>query len=205
MRREFLSGLILGAGSSIRLGRPKQLLPFKGTTLLGWAVAQAEGASALNEVIVVLGGAADEVRQQVQFRRAKVVENPLFGEGCASSYRAGIAALDPRAESMIILLGDQPGVDQGVIDRVAEAWRREGGRIVLASYQGRRGHPMLFSRELFDQLIGLHGDKAAWKLVDRHPEWVREVAFDRSFPEDVDTWEDYETLLQYQQRKEAGR
>lgn len=108
MTRRFLSGLILGAGGSTRLGQPKQLLPFQGTTLLGWVVAQAEGATALDEVVVVLGRAAEEIRSRMAFGRARVVENPVFGEGCSSSYRAGIGALDRRAEAVMVLLGDQP-------------------------------------------------------------------------------------------------
>jgi molybdenum cofactor cytidylyltransferase len=191
--RPFVSGLVLGAGGSARLGQPKQLLPFEGTTLLGWVVAQAEGAAALDEVIVVLGRAAEEIRSRVAFGRAMVVENPVFGEGCSSSYRAGIGALDPRAEAVMVLLGDQPGVDRAIIERVAEDWRKDGGRIVLASYRGKRGHPMLFARDLFDALVGLRGDKAAWKILDAHPEWVREVPVDCALPADVDTWADYES------------
>ena len=192
MTRPFVSGLILGAGGSTRLGQPKQLLPFRGTTLLGWVVREAEGTAALDEVVVVLGRAAEEIRRRVAFGRARVVENPVFGEGCSSSYRAGIGALDQRAEAVMVLLGDQPGVDRAIIERVAEGWRREGGWIVLASYRGKRGHPMLFTRDLFDALVGLQGDKAAWKILDAHPEWVREVPLDRPLPADVDTWADYE-------------
>ena len=192
MTRPFVSGLILGAGGSTRLGRPKQLLPFRGTTLLGWVIGEAEGAAALDEVVVVLGRAAEEIRGRVAFDRATVVENPIFGEGCSSSYRAGIGALDPRAEAVMVLLGDQPRVDRAIIERVAKAWRRDGGRIVLALYRGKRGHPMLFTRDLFDTLVGLQGDKAAWKILDAHPEWVREVPLDRPLPADVDTWADYE-------------
>ena len=95
----------------------------------------------------------------------------------------------------MVLLGDQPGVDSTVIDQVAEDWRTQGGRIALTSYRGRRGHPMVFARELFDHLRQLSGDKAAWKILDAHPHWVRDVAVDHAFPEDVDTRQDYETLL----------
>lgn len=189
--KKFISGLVLGAGASSRFGQPKQLLPFKGGTLLGWVINQAERAVGLDELIVVLGRAADEIREKVVFGNAKVVENPVFGEGCASSYRAGIGALDPRSDAIMILLGDQPGVDPETINRVADEWRQGGGQIALASYQGRKGHPMLFARPLFDKLVDLHGDKAAWKLVDANPELVRVVPFDRPFPEDINTEEDF--------------
>ena len=193
--QKFLSGLILAAGTSSRMGQPKQLLPFRGTILLDWVMAQAESASALDEVIVVLGRAADEILPRLRNTRAKVIVNPVFTEGCSGSYKAGMATIDPRAEAVMVLLGDQPGVDSTVLDQVAEDWRMQGGRIALTSYRGRRGHPMVFAHELFDHLRQLSGDKAAWKILDAHPNWVRDVAVDRAFPEDVDTQQDYETLL----------
>src|SRR5262245_27846689 len=120
MNRKFVSGLVLGAGASSRFGQPKQLLPFRGSTLLGWVINQAELATGLDEVVVVLGRAADEIRERVVFGNARVVENPVFGSGCASSYRAGIAALDPRSDAIMILLGDQPGVDPESVDRLGD-------------------------------------------------------------------------------------
>jgi molybdenum cofactor cytidylyltransferase len=199
--RKFISGLVLGAGASSRFGAPKQLLPFKGTTLLGWIINQAEQAKGLDEVVVVLGRAADEIREQVDLSGVKVVENPVFGEGCASSYRAGIGALDPRSDAIMIILGDQPGVGPETITRLADEWRQGDGQIALASYRGRKGHPMLFAKMLFDQLVGLHGDKAAWKLVDANPDWVRVIAFDHPFPEDIDTMEDFRREITEQTEK----
>jgi molybdenum cofactor cytidylyltransferase len=193
--RKFISGLVLGAGASSRFGQPKQLLPFRGTTLLGWVVNQAERATGLDEVIVVLGRAAHEIREKVVFGNAKVVENPIFGEGCASSYRVGIGALDPRSDAIMILLGDQPGVDPETINRVAHEWRRGDGQIALASYRGRKGHPMVFAGQFFDKLVGLHGDKAAWKLVDANPDLVRVVPFDLPFPADINTPEDFQRAV----------
>src|SRR5262245_17828922 len=192
--RQFISGLVLGAGASSRFGQPKQLLSFRGATLLGGVVNQAERATGLDEVVVVLGRAADEIREKVVFGNAKVVENPVFGEGCASSYRVGIGALDARSDAIMIILGDQPGIEPDTINRVADEWRRGDGQIALASYQGRKGHPMLFGRPMFDKLIGLHGDKAAWKLVDANPDLVRVVPFDFPFPEDINTLEDFQRI-----------
>ena len=192
--KRFISGLILGAGASSRMGQPKQLLPFKGTTLLGWVTSQAEMAAELDEVVVVLGRAGDEIRRLVEFGRARLIDNPIFGEGCASSYKAGIGALDPKSDAIMILLGDQPGVGPETIDRVASEWRQADSDIALCSYRGRKGHPMIFARPLFQELVGLHGDKAAWKLVDKNPNAVHEIEFDRPFPDDIDTLEDFEKL-----------
>ena len=193
--QKFISGLILAAGTSSRMGQPKQLLPFRGTILLDWVMAQAESASALDEVMVVLGRAADEIRPRLRTTRAKVIINPVFTEGCSGSYKTGMATIDPRAEAVMVLLGDQPGVDSAVINQVAEDWRTRGSRIALTAYRGRRGHPMVFARELFEQLRQLSGDKATWKILDAHPDWVRDVAVDRAFPEDIDTRQDYEARL----------
>ena len=191
----FVSGLILAAGGSTRLGQPKQLLPFRGRTLLGWVVSQVVSAASLDEVVVVLGGAAVEVRPRVEFGRARVVENPAFREGCASSYGAGIAALDPRSEAVAVLLGDQPGIEAAVIDRVVGIWRQGGKAVVVASYEERLGHPIVFGQEMFSRLVGLKGDKAAWKLLAAHPEWVRTLEVDRPLPVDVNTRQDYQSAV----------
>src|SRR6185369_6920057 len=121
--RQFISALILGAGASQRLGPPKQLLPYRDTTMLGWVVQQAQSATGIDEVIVVLGRAADEVRERVAFGTARVVENKLFTEGCSSSYRAGLRAVNPESQAIMIILSDQPGITPEVIDTLAEEWR----------------------------------------------------------------------------------
>jgi molybdenum cofactor cytidylyltransferase len=193
--RAFVTGLVLAAGASKRLGQPKQLLPMGSTTLLGRVLAEARAATALDEVIVVLGGAATEIHQRVDLTGVKVVENPEFGEGCAASYRTGLAAVDPRAEAVAVLLGDQPGADHAVIDTAVEAWRRTRERILLVSYRGREGHPLIFAQPLFGRLAALHGDKAAWKIVDAHRDWIGTVPVDRPAPRDINTWPEYEAVL----------
>ena len=192
--RKFISGLILGAGASQRLGPPKQLLPYRGTTMLGWVLDQAQRATGLDEVVVVLGRAADEIRERVEFGAARVVENPVFAEGCSSSYRAGIAALDQQSEAIMIILGDQPGITPEIINSLADGWRGGDAPIALCSYRGRKGHPMIFARSMFEQLEGLHGDKAAWKLVDANAARVLEVNFSLPYPDDINTPEDFARL-----------
>jgi molybdenum cofactor cytidylyltransferase len=163
--------------------------------MLGRVVSEACAATALDQVVVVLGGGAAEVRRQVSLGTATVVENEAFTEGCASSYRTGLGAVNERAEAVAVLLGDQPGVDRAVIDLTVEAWRRAPSPIMLVSYRGRLGHPLIFARSLFEPLAALRGDKAAWKLVDAHPDWTRSMAVDRPSPRDVNTWEEYQALF----------
>src|SRR3989441_11823508 len=123
--RPFVSGLVLAAGASTRLGQPKQLLPFGSTPLLGHVRSQVR-AAALDEVVVVIGAAAAAEVRRIDFVGVKLVENPDFGEGCSSSYRTGIGALDPRAEAVAILLGDSPALGYAVIDTRSE--ERRGGK-----------------------------------------------------------------------------
>ena len=196
--RKFISGLILGAGASQRFGEPKQLLPFAGTTLLAWVVAQAQRADTLDETVVVLGRSAAEIRARVDFGNARVLENPVFTEGCASSYRAGIAGINSRSDAIMIILGDQPGITPEIINRLAHEWRESDAPIGICSYEGRKGHPLIFARPLFDQLETLHGDKAAWKLVDANASAVLEVPLALPFPEDINTREDFERIVSAQ-------
>ncbi len=106
--RPFTAGLVLAAGGSRRLGRPKQLLPYGGRTLLDHALDTAR-ACAFDQLLCAIGGSAEEVREGVDLSGAEVVVNPGFGAGCSSSIAVAMAALDPRAEVLVLLLGDQPG------------------------------------------------------------------------------------------------
>jgi molybdenum cofactor cytidylyltransferase len=189
-----VSGLILAAGTSSRLGQQtKQLLPWHDTTMLGWVVRRVE-ASLLDEVLVVVGHEAEEIRRHVVLQRARFVEAPDFHEGCTSSIRAGLEALHPQSAAVVLILGDQPGIERETIAALVEGWRRMQTPVVRVSYRGRSGHPMLFTKALFGQLKALHGDKGVWKLCDAHSEWVREIEVDRPFPGDVNTWKDYARL-----------
>lgn len=181
--------VVLGAGSSRRLGRPKQTLPLGDTTLLGWVVADVESSS-LDEVVVVVGGSEDDARAGLRLTRARVVSNAAYATGCASSLLAGLDAAGD-CDALMLVLGDMPGVDAGVLDAVRADWERHRPWAAVTDYRGRPGHPFVFSADAFPTLRGLHGDKAVWKILDRQPERVRRIAVDRPLPADVDTWQDY--------------
>jgi molybdenum cofactor cytidylyltransferase len=187
-------GVVLGAGRSSRFGAPKQLLPFEDTTLLGQAVSNAN-ASNLDRIVVVLGRASEELRASVDFGRAVVVENTAYGTGCASSLLAGMDAAGEDCEALMLLLGDQPGVRPEFIDFALAEWRRERPWASVTSYREKLGHPFIFAREAFDDLRGLHGDKAVWKLIEAYPDRVLRVEIEAALPPDVDTPEDYEMAL----------
>ena len=185
-------GIVLGAGSSRRMGRPKQTLALGDTTLLGWVLRDAEDSS-LDRVVLVLGGAADEARAAVTPRRARIADNGAYGEGCASSLLAGLDAAGA-CDAVMLLLGDMPGVDAEVIDEARRHWETHRPWGLVTRYEDGLGHPFVFAAAAFPALRGLHGDKAVWKLLDRHPELVREVRVARPLPRDVDTPEDYEAV-----------
>lgn len=189
----FVTGLVLAAGGSRRLGEPKQLLPYGSGTLLDHTLETAR-ASGFDQLIVALGGSSAEVRRRVDLSGADAVENPDFGEGCSSSIAAGLRAIDPRSDLMVLMLGDQPGVTPDVI-RALIAGTDDGTILAACLYDDGRGHPLAFGRELFGELRELHGDKAVWKLMDRRAGEVVDVRVPGPIPPDINTREDYEGVL----------
>ena len=188
----FVAGLVLAAGGSSRLGRPKQTLPYRDSTLLGHVLDCAR-ACGFDQLVVALGAAADEVRKQVDLTGTTAVENPSYDEGCSSSIAAALPALDPAADVLVLMLGDQPGVGPTVVRTLLA--RQGAAPIAVSRYEDGRGHPFAFRRELFAELGDLHGDKAVWKLLERRAADVAEVQVPGRVPPDVDTWADYEALV----------
>ena len=187
----FVTGLVLAAGGSSRLGQPKQLLPYGDATLLDHVLGVAR-ACRFDQLVCVIGGAAEDIRSTVGFEGVEVVENPEFGEGCSSSIAAALGAVDPRCDVLVLMLGDQPGVTPTAVRTLLA--RRHGGTIAVSRYDDGIGHPVAFTREVFGDLASLHGDKGVWKLIERRAGEVIEVHQHGSIPPDVDTWEDYEGL-----------
>ena len=118
-----VTGLVLAAGGSERLGQPKQLLPYGSGTLLDHVLGTARSCG-FDQLLCVVGGAADAVRESVDFEGIEVVENPEFGEGCSSSIAAALGAVDPRCEVLVLMLGDQPGVTAETVRDAARGPRR---------------------------------------------------------------------------------
>ena len=192
MPTDFTCGLVLGAGGSKRLGRPKQTLPFRDGTLLGHVVGVARECD-FDQLVVAIGGAADEVRASVDLSGAEVVVNDAYGEGCSSSIAAALSAVDERCDVLVLMLGDQPGVGPTVVRTLLA--RLGEAPMAVARYEDGRGHPFAFRRSMFPELASLHGDKAVWKLLEARADSVAEVRVPGTLPPDVDTWEDYEALV----------
>jgi molybdenum cofactor cytidylyltransferase len=182
-----ISGLVLAAGGSRRLGRPKQLLPYAGGTLLGHVVDVARSCD-FDQLVVVVGGAAD-VRSEVDLDGAEVVVNDAYGAGCSSSIAAALDVV--RGDVLVLMLGDQPGVTAETVHALLAG--RGDATLAVCRYDDGRGHPIAFDRSVYGDLADLHGDKGVWKLLDRGP--VTEVPVPGAIPLDVDTEEDYAAVL----------
>jgi molybdenum cofactor cytidylyltransferase len=186
-----VTGLVLAAGESSRMGRPKQTLPYDGTTLLGRVLDNARSCG-FDQLLVALGGAAGHVLANVDLTGAGVVHNPEYEEGCSSSIASALRVVDPRCDVLVLLLGDQPDVTPTSVRMLLA--RRHGAPIAVSRYDDGIGHPFAFAREMFGDLAELHGDKAVWKLIEQRSADVVEVRQHGAAPRDVNTPEDYEAV-----------
>jgi molybdenum cofactor cytidylyltransferase len=188
------AALILAAGASTRMGRPKQLLGW-GRRPLVRAAAETAVAAGLAPILAVVGAARAEVVAALAGLPLRVIDNPEYARGQSTSLRAGIAALPLDAAAVVVLLSDQPFVTPQIVARVVAAWRTSGAAIVAPVYAGQRGNPVLFARAIFPELLAVGGDQGARAVLAANPSRVHLVHFDDPLPlADVDTPEDYERL-----------
>jgi molybdenum cofactor cytidylyltransferase len=192
----FVTVVVLAAGSSRRLGRPKQTLALGDTTLLG-ATLDGVRAVHVDQRIVTIGGAAGAVREAVTLDGFDIVEVQDHGQGCSASIVAAVDRVDPSAEGFVLLLGDQPGIDPDDLVALTSFVREQSPApdAVVTRYDDGLGHPMWLSRRCFADLRLLHGDKGVWKLLESGQLDVHELARPgRTVPLDVDTWDEYAEL-----------
>ena len=191
-----VGAVVLAAGSSSRMGSPKQTLRFRGESLLRRAALAALGAGC-RPVVVVTGAHAELSRRELDGLDVLEVFNPRWETGMASSIRAGIGGLvsaDADAAAAVLLLCDQPHVMAEVISRLVAAHRATGSPVVASTYGGSFGVPALFSRTLFAELTRLEGMSGAKKVIKRHASEAHFLPF-RGGEVDVDTPDDFSRLI----------
>jgi len=189
-------GVILAGGTGSRIGRVKQMLPFRGRTILECVIESAV-ASLLHRVVVVIGYRADLVEPMLVGRKITVVVNRDYESGQSYSIKAGLEALPEGTDAVLFMLGDQPLVAPATINKILEAYRMSKSLIVIPVFNRKRGNPVLFSRETFHRLETLAGDCGARPLFEEYAGRILEVPVeDGSIHFDIDTEEDYRLLIE---------
>ncbi|MBD0295158.1 MAG: nucleotidyltransferase family protein [Flavisolibacter sp.] len=185
----------MAAGASSRLGKPKQLLPYDGQSLLQHALQIAKASNA-QSILIVLGARAELLKKEIGDNTAHVVVNAAWEEGMASSIRCGIRALmemSPTVEAVILMVCDQPYVTAPLLNDLIAAHQQTGKPIATCSYENTFGPPTLFHKHLFPELLQLEGDVGARSVIRQHANEVEIVLFPKGSI-DVDTGADYEKL-----------
>src|SRR4051812_44286106 len=152
-----VTAIVLAAGTSSRMGQPKQLLPFEGKSLVRRA-AEAAVHSKARQTIVVTGAANDRVDAELGGLAVMLVHNPDYDQGMSTSLKAGLRAVRPEMDAAVVLLADQPYVDAAIVDGLIDLYEQTNARIVRPRYGGQPGNPVLWDRGLFDMLMHQEGD-----------------------------------------------
>ena len=190
-----VSAILLAAGEAKRMGKPKLLMPFGGGTVLGRTL-DILLSSSVDEVIVVLGAEAEEMRKVVADKGVKVAINPDYRRGMSTSLIAGLKQVDSRAQWVMVALADQPLVGKETYNRLIEESLRADKGIIVPSYQGKRGNPVIFSVRYREELLLLGGDVGGRDILKKYPDDILEVAVDsESVTIDINTLDDYHSLF----------
>jgi len=191
-----ISGILLAAGESRRMGSAKALLYYQGQTFIE-RICQAFLTAGVDELIVVLGARADKLRSALPVHPAlRVVVNPRYFQGQLSSLMTGIGALVPESEAAVVNLVDHPLVSADTIKTLISSFRESPLPILIASYQGKRGHPVVFSSQVYGEILAAPLDQGAKVVVRKDPTRVREIPLDDpGILADIDTPEDYQRYV----------
>lgn len=187
--------VILAAGSSSRLGNPKQLLKYGGKSLLQNAIDAAVSSNA-SEVVIVLGANAEEISKEIDKSKITTIVNTEWGEGMASSVRSGLnelLLLSPSTDAVILMVCDQPHISSSILNELIIAHQKTTKQIVACNYGDWIGPPALFHKKYFKELMKLSGDTGARKIIQQNMNDMATILFLEGRI-DIDTEKDYEEL-----------
>jgi molybdenum cofactor cytidylyltransferase len=181
-----IAALLLAAGSARRFGAPKLLQQLEGRPLVRWSAEWLCGAP-VDEIVIVVPEEHDAIRRALAGLDARFVVNPHADRGMGSSIACGVSALAPGTTAALIALADEPMAGRAALLRTVERYEAGDVSIVAPTYRGVSGHPVLFDRSTFDELLALSGDRGARAVVERDPGRVAVVEMNETQPIDVDT------------------
>jgi molybdenum cofactor cytidylyltransferase len=189
-----VTAIVLAAGSSSRMGQPKQLLPFEGKSLVRRAAEAAVGSKA-RQTVVVTGAASQQVDAELAGLTVMLVHNDDFAQGMSTSLRAGLRAVRPEVDAVVVLLADQPFITSAVIDGLIDLHEQTHARIVRPRYGGQPGNPVLWGEGLFPELLEQTGDQGGRALLQKYRDEITWLDLpDATLQTDVDTPEAYALL-----------
>ena len=196
-QNSLIGAVVLAAGKSTRMGEPKQLLPLNGRPLLEHTLANLRNVK-LNEIVVVLGCDADAVWKRVDLHGIKVVENKNYEKGMGNSLGIGVSALAEATDGALIVLADQPFVRPETYEWLIDQYRQSDAEIVIPTYRGFRGNPVLLDRSVFPEVMALSGDVGCRAIFGDHSSGIAKVAVDDiGIVLDIDTKDDFARLRRY--------
>ncbi|MBN2034100.1 MAG: nucleotidyltransferase family protein [Deltaproteobacteria bacterium] len=199
-----IAGLVLAAGASSRMGIPKQLLSFGQNTLLDHVLAESL-RSDLEKIVLVLGFQAEKIRQTLKTNlrhpKLKVIENKDYSQGMSSSLITGLSAVEKDSNAVMVILGDMPYITSKIINFLLYRYEQSCFSLAAVIWEGKRSHPVIIGKSFFSALHGLRGDEGAKALFAKHADRVCLVEpFEEYNGSDVDTWDDYLTLIRKTKR-----
>lgn len=191
-----IGGVVLAAGASVRMGRPKALLPYGGSTFLECILGSLDAAG-IGAVRIVVGADAAAIREGFPaLVETTLVRNPNPEEGMLSSVRVGVSALPEGVEAFLLWPVDHPLVRASTASALVRAWRERNAPVVLPRHRGKRGHPVLFSVETIPELLSAPDDRGARHVVEAHAGDRLEIEVsDPGIAADIDTPEAYESVF----------
>jgi len=199
-----ICAIVLAAGRSQRMGSQKLLLPFAGKTVISYIVDQL-AESSVDEVYVVVGSHRKQVSRELSGRPVSIVYNPNYKSDMLSSVRCGLRAISRQCKAVLVALGDQPSVTAKLVDRMLQNFTSTQKQILVPLYNGKRGHPVIFSSIFRDEILTNYDDIGLRGLLHAHSQDIFELSVETSgVLSDMDFPEDYRRELALFEAKAEG-